>query len=280
MGLLEGQVAIVTGAGNGIGAAVARLFAQQGASIVANDLGTSRDGIGQDPSIVEGIADELRASGANVVTSGDDVSQRSGAENLTRLALDTFGKFDVLVNCAGIQRDRALLNMDEETWRSVLDSQLGGTFNCMQAAAVVMRTQGRGHIVNSTSAAGLLGNFGQSNASAAAAGVVGLTRTAAIELQRHGITVNAVAPIAKTRQTEDLPMLQRTSALTPEHVAPVYLFLASDLSSEVTGQVLSVAGGRIAVYKVLESGGRFKETGNGVWSAEEIAEQFSELSRA
>ncbi len=279
MGLLEGRVAVVTGAANGIGAAVARLFVQHGASLVANDLGTSRDGIGSDASTIASVVDELSASGASVIGSSDDVSSRSGAETLIRAALDAFGKLDVLVNCAGIQRDRALLNMDDETWRAVLDAQLGSTFNCTQAAAVFMRTQGRGHIINTTGAAGLLGNFGQSNLSAASAGVYGLTRTAAIELQRHGITVNAVAPIAKTRQTEDLPMLQKTSALTPEHVAPVYLFLASDLANDVTGQVLTVAGSRIAVYRVVESSGRFKESDNGVWTAEEIAEQFLELSR-
>jgi len=280
MGLLEGQAAIVTGAGNGIGAAVARLFAKQGANIVANDVGTARDGVGSDPSIIADVVDELVTSGANVIASPDDVSVRLGAENLIRLALDNFGKLDILVNCAGIQRDRALLNMDYETWRSVIDAHLGGTFNCMQAAAVVMRTQGSGRIVNTTSAAGLLGNFGQCNASAAAAGVYGLTRTAAIELQRHGIMVNCVAPIAKTRQTEELPMFQKTTALSPEHVAPVYLFLASRLASEVTGQVLTVAGSRIAVYKIQETAGRFKEASDGIWTAEEIAEQFSELSRA
>ena len=251
MKLLEGQVVIITGAGNGIGASVARLFAQHGANIVANDLGTGRDGVGCDPSVIAGIVEELRALGCSAIASNDDVSSRSGAENLTRLALDAFGKFDVLVNCAGIQRDRSLLNIDSGTWRAVLDAHLGSTFNCLQAAAVVMRTQGRGRIVNTTSAAGLLGNFGQGNASAAAAGIYGLTRTAAIELQRHGILVNAVAPIAKTRQTEDLPMFQKTSALSPEHVAPVYLFLASQLASEVTGQVLTVAGSRIAVYRSL-----------------------------
>jgi len=280
MGLLEGQVAIVTGAGNGIGAAVARLFARQGASLVINDLGTSLDGVGSDPSVIAAISDELRGSGATVVPSHDDVSQRGGAETVTRLALDAFGRLDILVNCAGILRDRALLNMDEETWRAVLASQLDGTFNCLQAAAVVMRAQASGRIVNTTGIAGLIGNFGQSNASAAAGGIVGLTRTAAIELQRNGIAVNAVAPIAKTRQTEQLPMLQKTTALSPEHVAPVYLFLASALSSEVTGQVLSVAGSRIAVYKVIETNGRFKETDDGIWSAEEIAEQFVELTRA
>ena len=279
MGLLEGRVAIVTGAANGIGAAVARLFVQQGASLVANDLGTSRDGVGRDPTAIAGVVDELGTSGTAVVGSSDDVSSRSGAENLVRTALDSFGKLDILVNCAGIQRDRALLNMDEETWHAVLKAQLDGTLNCTQAAAVFMRTQGRGHIVNTTATAGLLGALSQSNAAAAAAGVYGLTRTAAIELQRHGITVNAVAPIAKTRQTEDLPMLQKTSALTVEHVAPVYLFLASDLANDVTGQLLSVAGSRISVYRIVESAGRFKESDNGIWTAEEIAEQFIELSR-
>jgi NAD(P)-dependent dehydrogenase (short-subunit alcohol dehydrogenase family) len=279
MGLLEGQVAIVTGAANGIGAAVARLFVRQGASVVANDVGTSREGIGHDPTIIADAVDELRAGGGSVVASSDDVTSRSGAENLLRTALDSFGRVDALVNCAGIQRDRALLNMDDETWRSVIDAHLGGTFNCVQAAAVFMRAQGRGHIVNTTSAAGLLGNLGQVNASAAAAGVYGVTRNAAIELQRYGITVNAVAPIAKTRQTEELPMLQKTTALSPDHVAPVYLFLASDLANDVTGQVLSVAGSRVAVYRMVESSGRFKENDNGIWTADEIAEQFLELSR-
>ena len=247
---------------------------------MANDLGTGRDGMGSDPTVIAGVVDELRGSGAPVVGSSDDVSSRSGAENLVRAALDAFGKLDVLVNCAGIQRDRALLNMDDETWHAVIRAQLDGTLNCTQAAAVFMRTQGRGHIVNTTGAAGLLGALSPSNAAAAAAGVYGLTRTAAIELQRHGITVNAVAPIAKTRQTEDLPMLQKTSALTAEHVAPVYLFLASDLANDVTGQLLSVAGSRISVYRIVESAGRFKESEDGKWTAEEIAEQFIELSRS
>ena len=279
MGLLEGQVAIVTGAGGGIGAAVAKLFAQEGAHLVANDLGTDCDGTGQDSAVIAGAVEELQAAGLSAIANHDDVSTRSGAESLTRLALDTFGKLDVLVNCAGIKRNRALLNMDHETWQSVIDAHLGSTFNCLQAAALIMRTQGQGRVVNTTSAAGLLGNFGQSNASAAAAGVYGLTRTAAIELQRHGIRVNAVAPLAKTRQTEDIPMFQKTTALLPEHVAPVYLFLASHLAGEVTGQVLTVAGSRIAVYRITESAGRFKETGNGIWTAEEIAEQFADLSR-
>jgi len=280
MSLLEGQVAIITGAGNGIGAAVARLFAEHGASIVANDIGSKSDGSGNDPAVATSIVEDLKALGVKAIPNTDDVSSRSGAEGLIRMALDSFGRVDILVNCAGIQRDRALLNMDDETWHSVVDVQLGGTFNCVQAVAVVMRRQNQGRIVNTTGVAGLLGNLGQSNASAAAAGVYGLTRTAAIELQRHGVMVNAVAPIAKTRLTEDLPMFQKTSALSPEHVAPVYLFLASSLASDITGQVLAVAGSRISVYRMVESSGRFKENDGGIWSAEEIADQFSDLSRA
>jgi NAD(P)-dependent dehydrogenase (short-subunit alcohol dehydrogenase family) len=279
MGILEGQTAVITGAGNGVGAAVARLFAQHGANLVVNDLGTSIDGEGNDPTVVETIAEELRGLGASVVTSSDDVATRSGAVALIRRCVDTFGRLDALVNCAGILRDHALLNMGEHDWRSVISTQLDGTFNCIHAAAVVMRNQRHGHIVNSASSSALLGNFGQVNAAAAAGGIVGLTRTAAIELQRYGITVNAVAPIAKTRQTEQLPMLQKTSALTPNHVAPVYLFLASALSNDVTGQILSVAGSRISVYKTVETSGRFKEADDGIWSPEEIADQFMELTR-
>jgi NAD(P)-dependent dehydrogenase (short-subunit alcohol dehydrogenase family) len=280
MSLLEGQVAVVTGAGNGIGASVARLLAQHGAAIVANDLGTSIAGVGRDPAVAAAMVEDLQSSGARAVASDHDVTSRSSAEQLIHLAIDKFGQMDILVNCAAIQRDRALLNMDDDTWRAVIDAQLTGTFNCMRAAAEVMRAQNRGRIVNTTNTAGLLGGFGQCNTAAASAGVYGLTRTAAIELQRHGVMVNAVAPLARTRQTEELPMFQKTTALSAEHVAPVYLFLASHLAGNITGQVLAVAGSRISVIRMVESHDHFKETDSGIWTAEEIAGQFSDLSRS
>jgi NAD(P)-dependent dehydrogenase (short-subunit alcohol dehydrogenase family) len=186
----------------------------------------------------------------------------------------------VLVNNAGILRDKTLLKMDLGQWQAVLDVHLTGTFLCTQAAAEPMKAQGSGRIVNTTSISGLLGNFGQSNYSAAKAGIYGLTRTASIELQRYGIAVNAVAPIAKTRMTEDLPMFSKIEgSLSPEHVAPVHLFLASDLVGERTGIVDGVAGARLSNFKVVESAGRFKESDDGIWSAAEIAENFDAIAR-
>jgi NAD(P)-dependent dehydrogenase (short-subunit alcohol dehydrogenase family) len=187
----------------------------------------------------------------------------------------------VLVSNAGILRDKTLLKMDLTQWQSVLDVHLTGTFLCLQAAAIFMKENNvRGSIINTTSVSGMLGNFGQANYSAAKAGIYGLTRTASIELQRYGIRVNAVAPVAKTRLTEDLPMFEKIdTSLSPEHVAPVHVFLASDLARDVSGQVLSVAGGRISVYKVVESPGKYKEADGGLWSPQEIAEHFAALSK-
>jgi NAD(P)-dependent dehydrogenase (short-subunit alcohol dehydrogenase family) len=280
MNLLEGQVAIVTGAGNGIGAAVVELLAQEGAQVVVNDLGTHKDGSGSDPTVADRVADELNATGRHALASHHDVTVGSEANALVRAAIEHFGQLDALINCAGIQGDHALLNMDESTWTAIINAQLTGTFNCLRAAAAAMRTnKNGGRIVNTTSTAGLLGNFGQSSASAAAAGVYGLTRTAAIELQRHGIMVNAVAPLARTRQTEELPMFQKSNALTPAHVAPAYLFLASKLAGDLTGQVLAAAGGRISVYRMTDTHSRFKDEEAGIWTAEEIAQEFSDLAR-
>jgi NAD(P)-dependent dehydrogenase (short-subunit alcohol dehydrogenase family) len=175
-------------------------------------------------------------------------------------------------------RDKTLLKMDVEMWDAVIDVHLKGTFLCTQAAATHMKAQG-GRIVNTTSVSGMLGNFGQANYAAAKAGIYGLTRTASIELQRYGITVNAVAPIAKTRMTHDLPMFEKVETLTPEHVAPAHLFFASDLCGDRTGHVLAVAGGKLSVYRVVESAGKFKETDEGIWSAAQIAEHWDGINK-
>ena len=176
--------------------------------------------------------------------SYDTVATPEGAAKIVKTAVDAFGRVDILVNNAGILRDKTLLKMDEAMWDAVIAVHLKGTFLCTQAAAKQMVAQGGGgRIVNTTSVSGMLGNFGQANYAAAKAGIYGLTRTAAIELQKHRITVNAIAPIAKTRMTEDLPMFQSAGdTLTPEHVAPAALFLASDLCADKTGNVLAVAG--------------------------------------
>jgi NAD(P)-dependent dehydrogenase (short-subunit alcohol dehydrogenase family) len=280
MGLLDGKSAVITGAGNGIGRATALLFAREGAKVVVNDLGGSRAGEGGAASAADAVVAEIRAAGGTAVASYDSVSTADGARAIVGAAVREFGRIDVLINNAGILRDKTLLKMELSQWDAVLDVHLKGTFLCTQAAAVAMKDQGSGRIVNTTSVSGLLGNFGQANYSAAKAGIYGLTRTASIELQRYGISVNAVAPIAKTRMTEDLPMFAKIAdTLSSEHVAPAHLFLASDLCGERTGIVLAVAGARMSVYKVVESAGQFKEADGGVWTAAEIAEHFDAIGK-
>jgi NAD(P)-dependent dehydrogenase (short-subunit alcohol dehydrogenase family) len=280
MGLLQGKVAIVTGSGGGIGRAEALLFAREGADVVVNDLGGQRDGAGQSNNMADEVVREIVATGGSAIASYDSVSTLAGAERIVKTAVERFGRVDVLVNNAGILRDKTLLKMDEGMWDAVISVHLKGTFLCTQVAAKQMIGQGSGgRIVNTTSMSGMLGNFGQANYSAAKAGIYGFTRTASIELQKHHITVNALAPIAKTRMTEDLPMMQGMEALTPDHVAPGALFLASDLCGDRTGHVLAISGARMYVYKVVESAGKFKESNQGVWTADEISEHWSSISK-
>ncbi|HVY49615.1 MAG TPA: SDR family NAD(P)-dependent oxidoreductase [Minicystis sp.] len=280
MGLLDGKVAIVTGAGGGIGRAEALLFAKEGAKVLVNDVGGARDGTGSSDAAASKVVEEIRAAGGEAAPSFDSVSTKEGAERIVEAAVKAFGRVDVLVNNAGILRDKTLLKMDEAMWDAVIAVHLKGTFLCTQAAAKQMIAQGGGgRVVNTTSVSGMLGNFGQANYAAAKAGIYGLSRTAAIELQKHRITVNAIAPIAKTRMTEDLPMMQSvTDTLTPDHVAPAALFLACDLCGDKTGQVLAVAGAQMYVYKVVQSAGKFKDE-NGVWTAQEIAEHWDAIAK-
>jgi NAD(P)-dependent dehydrogenase (short-subunit alcohol dehydrogenase family) len=280
MGLLEGKVVAITGGGNGIGRATALLLSQNGAKLVVNDLGSARDGSGASSSAADEVVAAITAAGGTAIAHHGDVSTADGAKSVVTDAKRQYGRLDVLINNAGILRDKTLLNMTPEMWKSVLDVHLTGTFLCTQAAAAVMREQGGGRIINTTSVSGLLGNFGQANYSAAKAGIYGLTRTTSIELQRYGILVNAVAPLAKTRMTEDLPMFAKIEdTLSPEHVAPVHLFLASELSGERTGLVIGVAGARLSVFKVVESAGKYKESDRGIWTAEEISEHFEAISK-
>jgi NAD(P)-dependent dehydrogenase (short-subunit alcohol dehydrogenase family) len=197
------------------------------------------------------------------------------------------GKVDILVNNAGILRDKTFLKMDEEQWDSVVAVHAKGTFLVSQAFAKVLVQQAAsqpggpgGRIVNTTSVSGMLGNFGQANYATAKAGIYGLTRTMAIELQKHRITVNALAPIAKTRMTEDLPTFQGVETMTPEHISPAALFLASDLCGDKTGYVLAVAGARMYAFKVIETPGKFKDDAAGVWTPQEIAENWDAIVKS
>ena len=281
MGLLDGKVAIITGAGNGIGRAHALLFAKEGASIVVNDVGGARDGTGSDASAADAVVKEITAAGGKAVANHDSVATVEGANAIVKSGVDAFGKVDILVNNAGILRDKTFLKMDEAMWDVVVAVHLKGTFLCSQAFVRQAIAQGHGaRIVNTTSVSGMMGNFGQSNYAAAKAGIYGLTRTMSIELQKHRITVNALAPIAKTRLTEDLPMFQGVETMTAEHISPAALFLASDLCADRTGHVLAVAGARLYAFKVIETPGKFKDDAQGVWTPQEIAENWDAIVKA
>lgn len=279
MSLLSGKVAIITGAGNGIGREHALYMAKQGAKVVVNDVGGSRDGSGTGNRAADAVVAEIKGAGGDAVANYDSVATGEGASNMVWAAMNKFGRLDILVNNAGILRDKTLLNMSEAEFDAVIAVHLRGSYVCLQAAARQMKLLGNGgRIINTTSLSGLLGNFGQGNYSAAKAGIYGLTRTASMEFARMNVTVNAVAPVAVTRMTEDLPMMKGVSndALGPQHIAPLVAFLASDLAKDVTGRIFGVHGPKIFEYKMDQTEGVTKD---GAWSPEEIKERFSEITK-
>jgi NAD(P)-dependent dehydrogenase (short-subunit alcohol dehydrogenase family) len=282
MGLLDGKVAIITGAGGGIGRAHALLFAKEGAKVVVNDLGGDRAGGGKGSELADKVVDEIKKAGGDAVANYDSVSTREGADGMLWSALSKFGKVDILVNNAGVLRDRSFLNMTDADWNVVFDVHMKGTYYCAQSIARQLKVQGKGgRIINTTSVSGLMGNFGQANYSAAKAGIYGFTRTLAIELRKANITVNALAPVAFTRMTEDLAMLQAIpnakEMLAPEHISPVALFLASDLSADITGTIVGVQGPKVSLYKMIETTGTTPK--GAAWTAEELRERWAEIGK-
>jgi NAD(P)-dependent dehydrogenase (short-subunit alcohol dehydrogenase family) len=279
-GLLEGKVAIITGAGGGIGREHALYFAREGAKVVVNDLGSDRHGGGKGAELAERTVAEIKAARGEATANYDNVASREGADGLVWTALNKYGRLDVLVNNAGILRDKTIVNMSEQDFQLVVDVHLKGTFLCMQAAARLFKVQGKGgRIVNTTSLSGLLGNFGQGNYASAKGGIYSLTRTAALEFQRMGVTVNALAPVALTRMTEDLQMFKGLTAeqIGPQYVAPVAAFLASDLAADITGAIVGVQGPKIFVYRMVEGEGVTRE--GGPWSPAEIKERWGEINK-
>jgi NAD(P)-dependent dehydrogenase (short-subunit alcohol dehydrogenase family) len=260
MGRLDGRVAIVTGAGRGIGAGVARLLAREGARVVVNDLGGALDGTGADTAPAAQVVEQIKQSGGEAMVSGDDVADYAAAAQIIHQAVDTYGRLDVLVNVAGILRDRMVFNMSEEDWDAVIRVHLKGTFNTSRHAAAYWRKErdldGHYRLINFTSGSGLHGAPGQPNYAAAKMGIVGFTYSCANALRAYGVTANAIAPGAATRMTESVPDDRRRSPSTdddersPDNVAPAVAYLASDRSDWCNGQVISARGYQIGLYNV------------------------------
>ena len=265
-GICEGRVVVVTGAGRGIGRGHALEFARQGAKVVVNDLGAEPDGEGRSDGPAGEVVDAIRAMGGEAVANGDDVSDWAAAEGLVKTAVATWGRLDALVNNAGILRDRMLVSMQEDEWDAVIKVHLKGTFAPMHHAGAYWRERVKAgdtndaRIINTSSASGLFGNIGQSNYGAAKAGIAAMTRVASAELGRYGVTVNAIAPAARTRMTESLFADAMAAPevgfdrMAPENIAPLVVWLGSPESSDVTGQVFEVMGSNISVAEGWQHG--------------------------
>ncbi|MGH2608801.1 MAG: SDR family NAD(P)-dependent oxidoreductase [Tepidiformaceae bacterium] len=256
MGKLDGRVAIVTGAGRGIGASLARIMAAEGAAVVVNDLGAAVDGSATSERPADEVVSAIKASGGQAVASFDSVADHDAAEQLVRTALDQFGRLDVLVNVAGILRDRMVFNMPEEDWDAVLDVHLKGTFNTSKFASIYWRAtrEGNYRLINFTSESGLYGAPGQPNYAAAKMGIVGFTYSCANALEKYGVTANCISPRAATRMTGTIPgdrassMQNENPETSPDNIAPPVVWLASTESSWFTGRVIGVHGYEIALF--------------------------------
>ena len=257
-GLCEGRVAIVTGAARGVGRQHALQLAKAGAKVVVNDLGAAVDGRGADVSPAQQVVDEIEAGGGEAVVNGDDVSSFDGAKIMVDQAINTFGKLDIIVNNAGILRDRMLVNMTEEEWDSVIQVHLKGTFAPARHAAAYWRAMSKqnddgkpvmGRIINTSSTSGIYGNIGQTNYGAAKAGIAAFTIIAARELSRIGVTVNAISPTAYTRMTDNLREYSEEDKQVrdPSWVSPTVVYLASEEAQDITGRIIQAGAGMVAV---------------------------------
>jgi NAD(P)-dependent dehydrogenase (short-subunit alcohol dehydrogenase family) len=281
MGRLDGRVAIVTGAGRGIGRSVAILLASEGAAVVVNDLGAALDGSGSDIGPAGQVVAAISAAGGKAIANGADVSDHEAAEALIGSAIQQFGRLDVLVNVAGILRDRMVFNMTEQEWDDVVRVHLKGTFNTIKFAAAHWRSlrdpSAQNRIINFTSVSGLHGSPGQPNYAAAKMGIVGLTYSCANALRQYGVTVNAISPGAATRMTDSVPTERRRSSRasadewSPDNVAPVVAYLASEQADWITGRIVHSSGYEIALYNNPEPVVRL--IGTRPWDLDSLASQ-------
>ena len=272
-GFLEGKVVAITGAGGGIGRACALASAAEGAKVVVADIGVGLAGEDPKSEVAEAVVAEITGAGGEAVAVAEDVSTMAGGERIVQAAVDTWGRIDGVVAVAGILRERMLFNMSEDEWDAVIATHLKGHFTVFRHAAAVMRKQESGSLVGFTSGA-FAGSVAQANYSAAKGGIVSLVRSAAAGLHRYGVRANAVAPIARTRMSANVPM-EMAEMGDPEDVAPMVVYLLSDASREVTGQVYTVVGGRIALWNQPTEVREMRKDGR--WTPEEIAGRFGEV---
>jgi NAD(P)-dependent dehydrogenase (short-subunit alcohol dehydrogenase family) len=284
---LEGKVAVVTGAGRGIGRGEALALAAEGAKVVVNDLGGAGDGTGTSKTPAEEVVQEIKKLGGEAVANYDSVATPEGGENIIKAAIGNFGRIDILVNNAGILRDRMIFNMSEEEWDLVMKVHLYGHFHCTKPACVCFRQQRNGRIINTSSTSGL-GNMGQANYSAAKEGIVGFTRTVARDMGKYGVTCNAIRPSAGTRLTLTPELraawekakaqglrpvtgsitLDEVEQMTPEMIAPLVVYLATDEAANINGYTFWVGGGRIGIYSEPEV--RSSIIKDGIWTVSEL----------
>ena len=286
-GLLDGKVAIVTGAGRGIGRGEALLLAKHGAKVVVNDLGGDWDGTGEDTRFAQQVVDEIKAAGGDGAANYDDVADWDGSKRLIDQAIDAFGSLDILVNNAGILRDKMIFNMEESDWDAVIRVHLKGHFAPTRHACAYWRQKSKdaggapanGKIICTSSTSGLLGNVGQSNYGAAKAGIGAFAQIVSMEMGRYGVTANAIAPAARTRMTErtfgDIKSKGDFDEWAPENIAPMVGFLATEAANEITGQVFYVYGGTVTLFE----GWTFDTTAkvDRQWTVEELIQQVPTL---
>jgi NAD(P)-dependent dehydrogenase (short-subunit alcohol dehydrogenase family) len=281
MSLLDGKVAIVTGGGAGIGRQHSLQLAKEGAKVVVNDLGGTRDGTGGSDAAAAKVVEEIKKMGGQAVPNFDSVTTVAGGKNILKTALDAFGKVDILINNAGILRDKSFANMTEEMWDAVMAVHVKALFCVTQPVFVHMKDRGGpGRIINTSSTSGLFGNFGQANYAAAKAGVAGFTRVMALEGKKYNVTVNALVPVAFTRLTEDLPAFKTPGAdkeLDPSLISPVIVWLCSDEAADVTGKFFLVKGNTVELVFVDRKPIADKPTKDGPWKPQDIGAKIKDV---